>query len=260
MPLPATNLVIICSGIFGLLWGSFVLVCADRLNKPKTIINGRSTCPKCSKQIRIWDLVPVLSFFLLRGRCRNCKKPIGFIYPIVEIFFMAFFALYVWRFGLSVSSIPLILSVSLLAVGSVIDIRDREVDLWIFLVGIFLAVVWSLIYRGLDGTSIKLMLISIVIASFLPFVFAVFSSQKWMGYGDIFFAVWAGVICGYPAVLVAIFSAFLLGSIFGIIQVGQGRAKMKSAISFGPFLAIGSMVGLYFGQDIFNLYLKLFGL
>jgi len=246
--------------ILGLFWGSFVLVVSDRLDSPRSIIFGRSHCPKCKQPIAPYDLIPILSFIFLFGRCRRCKKPIGWIYPVLELLFALLFSLLFWRFGLVFSQIPLILSVSLLAVAALRDIKDKEVELMVFAIGIPLSVVWFLMQGGLDWMNLKGLIISVLIAAFLPSVFAVLSSQKWMGYGDILFAVWVGALCGYPAVVVALFFAFLCGSLFGIIQIAIGKAKMKSAIAFGPFLALGCLVGLLFGQELFSSYLKLFGL
>lgn len=260
MPLPAYNAYWPFVLVLGLLWGSFVLVVSDRIDSPKTIIYGRSHCPKCKRAIAPYDLIPVLSFLFLFGRCRGCKKPIGWIYPAVELLFALLFSLSFWRFGLLFSQIPLVLSVSLLVIAALRDIKDKEVELAVFIIGIPLATVWFLMQSGFNWPSLKGLFISVLIAAFLPSLFAVLSSQKWMGYGDILFALWVGALCGYPAVVVALFFAFLCGSLFGIIQIVTGKAQMKTAIPFGPFLALGSLVGLFFGQELFSSYLKLFGL
>ena len=200
----------------------------NRFEKPKEILFGRSQCPHCKKKLGAIDLVPVLSYIFLRGRCRFCKKPISIEYPILEIVCAALAYLTVARFGLNLRALILFLSLTGLIVGALRDIKFHEVELGIFIFGVF--------YLA--------------------------SRETWMGLGDVLFAVWIGILAeSYEQAAVAIFSAFLLGALFGIIVLAVKKEKARERrIAFGPFLAVGGMIGVFAGLTIFSAYLKLFGL
>jgi leader peptidase (prepilin peptidase)/N-methyltransferase len=199
-----------------------------------------------------------LSFVLLRGRCRYCKKPIAFIYPLIELVCAGLALIVVAKFGLRISSIFLFISLSLLALASFIDVEDREVDLRILIVGIVLAVIWQA-FSIVSWPGAAFILLAGLAAMLVPLAFYLISRERWMGLGDVLFSFWIGVIAGYPAALVAMLVAFLLGGIFGIIILVVHGKKAERRIAFGPFIAIGGLIGLLWGQTIIDFYLKLIG-
>jgi leader peptidase (prepilin peptidase)/N-methyltransferase len=139
-----------------------------------------------------------------------------------------------------------------------LDVESREVDLRVFIAGIALALIWQIL-RLSSWQDIIIVLLGGVSALLIPAVFYLVSRERWMGLGDVFFAFWIGIVASYPASLIAVFSAFLLGGIFGIIVlIARGR-KAERRIAFGPFLGIGGLIGLVWGQEILNFYLKLIG-
>ncbi|MCX6809937.1 MAG: prepilin peptidase [Candidatus Berkelbacteria bacterium] len=254
------NLIILFIIIFGLIFGSFLSVDKNRLEDPKSIIIGRSQCPKCHHKLGFWVLIPLFSFLFLRGRCRYCAKKISWQYPIFEII-SAILALAVYlKFGLSFSSFVLFLSLSALLVACWLDAENQEVELPVLIVGIILALIWYFL-RSTGLTHLISLLYAISAAVVIPFLLYLISREKWMGLGDSFFAAWIAILSGFPAAVVSVFSAFMLGAIFGIIKMSiSSQKRSKSQIAFGPFLAIGGMIGLFWGEKIINLYLKIFGL
>jgi leader peptidase (prepilin peptidase)/N-methyltransferase len=235
------QLLIVC--LAGLIWGSFLTTLGLR-EDPKSVLKGRSKCPNCHKELSLIDLIPIFSFVFLRGHCRQCKQKIPSVHLWIELITVAVAILLYLRFS----------SVSMLIVAGVKDVKSREVDLWVFVAGIILAVA-ARFYLNRDIVNLIYAALS---AAIVPFLLYFISREKWMGLGDTFFAAWVGILSGFPAAIVAIFSAFLLGSIFGIIKLAVVRNK-DNVLPFGPFIAVSSVVGIFWGQSIVEFYLKLIG-
>ncbi len=246
--------------LVGLLVGSFLTAIQNRLDDLKSILYDRSRCPRCNHILGVLDLFPILSFVFLRGKCRFCKSKISPIYPIIELITVGLAVFVYYYFGESWQSMVLFFSLCAIFLASISDIKSQEVDIWIFIVGIALALAWRL-SCWCDLSTLYDVMLGGATAALLPFCLSVFSREKWMGYGDSFFAFWIGVLCGFPTGLIGIFLAFLLGSIFGIIILfrysGKTSAKMK--VPFGPFIALGGIISLAYGSLILENYLRLLG-
>ncbi len=244
--------------LFGLIAGSFLTAVQNRLDHLGSILYDRSRCPKCNHVLGFWDLFPILSYLFLGGRCRWCGKKISILYPLTELITVGL-ALFVWYFyGLNFSTFILFAALWVLLLAVICDIKTQEVDDWVFAAAIALVVIW----RGFNRSNADFfdLMLGGVIATILPFCLAFFSREKWMGYGDSFFAFFLGALCGFPAATVGLFAAFLLGSIFGIIVlIINGKKGLKIRVPFGPFLAMGSLIGLIWGTQIFDAYLKILG-
>lgn len=238
--------------IGGLIWGSFLSVVMSRLDDPKSIFIGRSRCPKCKRKLKALDLIPVVSFLLLRGKCRYCKKPIGYEYLILELLCAAVALLTFYLEGLSLGAAFLFISLSSLAAASLEDVLDQEVDLFFFITGITSA----LLYIFLKNYSFYDTFLGAITFAAIPFTLYAISREKWMGLGDSLFAFWAGVLVGFPVSLLMIFAAFLLGALFGIIKM-LAQPSSSSRLAFGPFLAVSAIVGLA-GKTVFLNYLEFF--
>jgi prepilin signal peptidase PulO-like enzyme (type II secretory pathway) len=251
-------LILIIVIISGLLWGSFLSVVKNRLDDLGSIFFGRSHCPKCRHVLGVFDLIPIVSFLCLRGRCRFCHAKISLEYPFTEIISALLILLVYLKFGISFRSAILYLSLSALLVASLLDIDSSEVEVSVLLVGMLLALIWYF-WGGLSFSQLTNLLWAILITGGIPFFLYLVSQEKWMGLGDTFFAVWIGILSGYPNAFAAIFLAFLFGAIFGIIKkVISGKSQER--IPFGPFLAAAGVTGLFAGAQIVSFYLKLFGL
>ena len=250
---------IFLSFIFGLIWGSFLSVVKNRLDRPKTIFFGRSECPKCKKKLGPVDLIPLVSFIIFRGKCRYCKKKISPEYPLFELISAAMAGALYLKFGLSLASIFLFLSLSVLLIASFIDISDHEVDLGLFIAGIILALAWFFLKDEGIRTFTGLLL-AVLYGAILPFGLYLASREKWMGLGDSFFAVWVAAIAGFPEVIAAIFLAFFSGAFFGIITLLIKKNRKDRKLPFGPFLALGGFLAVLWGDRIVSFYLQFFGI
>ncbi len=246
--------------IFGLFWGSFLGVIKDRADNLRSVLKGRSYCPECKKTLGALELIPIVSFIALRGRCRTCRARIGFEYPLIELLSGLLTLGIFWKYGISISSVILFLSLSRLLVASFLDVKDLEVDLWVLLVGGGLALCWKIAADGLSLSSLKSIGVGILVFAAIPFLMALLSRERWMGWGDSLFALWGGILVGYPQALVGIFLAFLTGAFFAILLLAGKKKGWKAKVPFGPFLAAGAVGSLFFADTLISWYLKLSGL
>ena len=238
--------------IFGLVWGSFIGAFKDRLDDPKSLLVGRSICPRCKKRLGFVDLIPVVGYLVLRGRCRYCRKPISPYYPLLEILCAAL-AIIIWRyFTLSASSVFLFVSLSFLTLAALTDIEDQEVDAILFFIGIASAALYLVFSKNFTMFSLW----GALTYALIPFLLYLLSREKWMGLGDTFFGLWAGLLVGFPLSLPAVFLSFLLGALFGIIKLATGAKSNR--IAFGPFLALGAIITLIWSQWVLEFYLGIF--
>lgn len=245
--------------ILGLIIGSFLNVVILRFDDLRTVINTRSHCPKCKKNLNWFDLVPVLSFIFLWGKCRHCKANISLQYPLVELGTALLFGTIFWKFGFSLTSLFIILTSCLLIVIFVYDIIKYEISDWLVLAA---AALW-VIYLGIDYFFIHHSLFIILNSCYGALALGGFfgllvlvSKEKWMGTGDIGLGAVIGLIVGWPLVLVAAFLAFSIGSIVGIgFMIGKVK-KFKDKLPFAPFLILGLWLALFWGQGILDWYLS----
>jgi len=245
-------------GILGVCVGSFLNCAIYRLETKKTL-KGRSFCPKCKKQLEWWDLVPVFSFLVLKGKCRNCKKKISWQYPIVEtltaVIFLLIFStqgelVSVWNF-LNLGFWFYVASV--LIVIFVYDFKHYEIPDKVLFPAIAITFLYDLFLTGNISNFLLAGLIGFV------FFFSIFfvSKGNWMGFGDVKFAILMGLLLGVSNILLALFLAFFFGAIIGIILMMFEKKGFKSEIPFGPFLVFGTFLALFWGPEIINWYFNL---
>jgi leader peptidase (prepilin peptidase) / N-methyltransferase len=239
----------------GLIVGSFVTVVAYRVPRGESIVGPRSRCPACGVQIVAYDNVPVLSWALLRGRSRCCGEPISARYPLTELGLGALYAATVavlWGDGGEIA-LGLVFVTMLLAV-TVTDLEQRIIPNKILIAA---AVVGAVIAAAADPGSLPERAIAAVAAGGLLFA-AALAYPRGMGLGDVKLAATMGLFLGRnvaPAILIAL----LAGSIVGLAMIARdGAAARKKAIPFGPFLALGGVVGLLAGDQIVDWYLSTF--
>ncbi|MFH0834333.1 MAG: prepilin peptidase [Patescibacteria group bacterium] len=241
---------IVVIGALGLAVGSFLNAAVYRLHigKPQSLLTDRSICPNCKKKLAVRDLIPLVSFLVLRGKCRFCKKPIDPIYFWTELATgLAFLA--VALFG-ACGTIPLLLNllfVSILIFLGSYDARFGEIPDSIAIFGIVFALIfaphfWPAVLGALVGGGFFTALVLI-------------SNGKWMGGGDIRLGLLLGALGGWRGFAVALFVASFTGSLFGLTQIFKKKKKLKSAIPFAPFLAVGGIVAILFTEKIWSWYL-----
>lgn len=239
----------------GLLAGSFVTVVAHRVPRGESIVGPRSRCPACGAQIAAYDNVPVVSWLLLRGRARCCGAAISPRYPLAEVGLGALYAatvLVLWGDGGEVA-LGLVFVTMLMAV-TLTDLERRVIPNKILIVGAVLAVG---IAAATDPGSLPERAIAAAAAGGLLFL-AALAYPRGMGLGDVKLAAVMGLFLGRD-VGPALIAALLAGSVVGLAIIAhEGAAARKKAIPFGPFLALGGVVGLLAGGPLVDWYLSVF--
>ena len=235
--------------VLGAMLGSFLNVVIHRLPRRESLIAPGSHCPHCGVPIRAWDNIPILSFLVLRGRCRVCRRPISPRYPLVEATAGVLVAASWVRMD-SALTVAAAAAFSLILVAIFfIDLEHQIVPNAItypgLLLGLILAVPQERFGNALltaAGAGAFFLLIAII-------------SRGGMGGGDIKLAAMMGAFLGWRAVAVALLLAFTLGAVVGLLLMGLGRRSRKDPIPFGPALAVGAVLALFGAEDLIRWYL-----
>lgn len=239
--------------IFGLAVGSFLNAVVYRLHQKISFMHGRSFCPWCRHELRATDLIPVVSFFMLRGRCRYCRKKISWQYPLVELTTAVVFLLLWWQFGITWSLLVYMLYSAVLIVIFVFDLKYYLILDKVTLPAMAVAAVLSALILRIDVLSLAIG--ALVGGGFFWLQFVV-SKGKWIGGGDIRLGLLMGLMLGFPNILVALFIAYFLGSMIGIALIAGKEKKWKSKVPFGTFLSAATVVAILVGQQIIDYYLN----
>lgn len=250
--------------LLGLCVGSFLNAFVYRLEKGESAFKGRSYCPKCKHQLSWIDLIPVLNFLFLKGRCRYCKKPISFQYPIVELSTGLLFAALLLLLNPQNASQYISFALFLFIASGLVAIFVY--DLKHFLIPD--VVVYPLIGASLLFLSVKSMeqgtlnplvsgIASALGAAGFFFMLFLVSKGTWMGFGDVKLALFMGLFLGWPLILPALFLSFFLGALVGIVLILLKKKKWKSQVPFGPFLITGTFLALFFGKELVDYYFQL---
>lgn len=261
----------ILSLILGLFIGSFLNCVVYRVYHKKTFLKGHSFCPKCNHNLSVLDLIPIFSYLSLKGKCRYCKEPISKQYLFVELITGVVFFL-----------VAYLLNASFLTQGF-LNLEFLNLIFYFFVASYFIMIFifdlkWFIIPDGLTFSGIAVTLFYLILSTFLNvlsveelfvrvltafivflFFFALyfFSEGKAMGFGDVKLVVFLGLLLGFPNILPALFIAFFLGAVIGLIMMMFKKKGMKSEIPFGPFLVFGTFVSLFFGEYFISWYLNL---
>lgn len=244
-------------GIFGLIIGSFLNVVIYRLPQGESIVTPRSHCTQCNHVLSAWELVPVLSFLVLRGRCHSCGTKISWRYPGVELFTGLLFFLWAWENPaepLPVLWVHFIMLAVLLALA-LIDWDTMRLPDTLTLPLLLLGIGSSFILpMGISGGE------SLVVAIGAGGAFWLIAKiyPQGMGLGDVKLIAGMGAFLGFPNTLLALFIASLAGSIIGLLWMGIRGREFRAQIPFGPFLVFGTYVVLFGGDRMIQAYLTLF--
>lgn len=250
--------------IFGLIYGSFLNVVVFRFDEWLTILKGRSHCPQCKETLRWYDLIPVISYLTLFGRCRYCKKPISLQYPLVELSTAVLLAA---GYSLVINAgLPLLTAVGayllyVLAVGALVVIFCHDLTEMMIpdsVAYFFVATAFgfgSLFTQNITATSLG------GLVAVIPIALLVYPSRgKWMGEGDVKLSLGLGLLTGYPSAIVGLVTAFMSGAVIGLLMTAMRRGTtVKTAIPFAPFLIIGGLVALFYGDTLVHWYQGMLG-
>lgn len=255
--------------ILGTIIGSFLNVCIVRLPQEKSVIFPSSHCPRCQKPIFWHDNIPLLSYLLLRGRCRFCKGKISFRYFIVELLTGIAFVLFYSYFGLDILLIPYFVMVCGFIVATFVDFEHRIIPDEVSLGGILAGLIFSLLIPSMHGFSLEgvpilifhlkslgLSLLGILIGGGSIYAMGLLGDflfkKESMGGGDVKFLAMVGAFLGWKLVLLTFFVSPFFGAFFGVIEKIR---KNNSTIAYGPFLALGAIVSLFWGEKILDFIL-----
>jgi leader peptidase (prepilin peptidase)/N-methyltransferase len=255
----STTEVVVIAAVLGLVFGSFATVVAWRVPRGESIVKPGSHCPLCSQMIRPYDNVPVLSFLVLRGKCRNCKASFGVRYPLMEVAVAGLFVAVVLRLGARWADPAFCLLVLALVILTDIDLEHRRLPV----VVVYPAVVggaallamaaaglhdWGALERGAIGGA----------GATIGFAIIFFVARGGMGFGDVRLAGLCGMFLaflGWRYFAVGFFLSFVIGGVVGIALLVTRRAGRKTQIPYGPFLAAGTMLGVLFGLPVAGVWL-----
>lgn len=254
----------ICMGflvfIFGLAIGSFLNVLILRLPAGKSIL-GFSKCPKCQKGISWYDNIPLLSFFILKGRCRNCRAKISWQYPLVELITGFLFLFVFWIYGADLIFLIYVLFLtSLLVVIALIDLKHFIILDSLILSGFLVSLFYFMFTPYYFTPDCSILSCSILdslfgvlfFAGIYAFLFFI-SKGKWLGFGDVKLALLLGFTFGFKNALDIFYLTFLIGFIFAIILVGLKKVNFKTEMPLGALMAGASILFLLSGFSILDL-------
>lgn len=248
--------------VLGTIIGSFLNVVIFRLKNKKSIFKKPSHCVFCKKKLAWFELIPILSFIIQKGKCRKCKKKISWQYPLVELATGLSFMLILnfsvldglassWQFSDIIPIVFLLLVSCFLIIVFVYDLKHYLVPDKI----IYPAIIISFFYRFLFPVSNYLLAAIIGGAFFL--IIVLISKGRWMGVGDVKIGVLMGLLLGLSQIFTALFLAFLIGGVVSIILLVLKKKALKSEIPLGPFLTGATFVVLLWGDILLNWYLNL---
>ena len=240
---------------FGAIIGSFLNVCIVRLPEQRSIVRPPSHCPTCRRDIAWYDNVPLLSYVLLRGRCRGCGTRISPLYPAVELLTGAL-AVALWlRLGPTLAFVGYFAFAAALVTITFIDLDHRIIPDVISLPGIVVGLAVSFVSPLVTPVDAVLGIFAgggVLLA--IALAYQAIRGQEGMGGGDVKLLAMIGAFLGWQSVFVTLMLASLIGSLIGVALMLYQRADTKLAIPFGPFLACGALVYLFFGDRILAFY------
>jgi leader peptidase (prepilin peptidase)/N-methyltransferase len=252
--------------IFGSVIGSFLNVCIYRMPQGLSVVSPSSRCTSCGKPIRFYDNIPVLSYILLKGKCRYCKTGLSVRYPIIEFLNAALYVLLLNRYGHDSPWVLLVyfIFISSLIVIFFIDLDHQIIPNSITLPGIPLAVILGSTilpdpFIRVDLLGYKASIIGFVAGGGFFYLVAILGKailkKDAMGGGDIKMMAMIGGLLGWKGVILTTFLGSLFGSIIGVSLILLKGREWGSRIPFGPYLALGALISLFWGQDIFMWYI-----
>jgi leader peptidase (prepilin peptidase)/N-methyltransferase len=262
--------------LFGLVIGSFLNVCILRIPERKSIVLPASACPKCGVAIQAYDNIPVVSWLILGGKCRNCKTPISKMYPLVELLTGLLFLACYFAFGLTVETLKWCAFCALIIVLVFTDLRERLLPDAVNYTGLVLGLAFSFFTAPVDGTArwlashlfdfpppspalsfVDAILGAAVGSALLWLVSEAYfrtRGREGMGLGDVKMMLLVGAFLGVKRTLLTILAGALLGSVIGLLFILARRKESNYELPFGTFLGMAAVLVVFFGTPLVNWY------
>lgn len=247
--------IIAIASLFGALIGSFLNVCIYRLPRNESVLWPSSHCPTCNKPIAFYDNIPVLSYVILRGRCRACAAAISWQYPLVEAINAVGYGVIFWHFGLTSAAFAYAALYSALLVVTGTDLSHKIIPNAVTLPGMVVGLVsaTTVLPLGFVQSVVGLLVgggILWVLAWLSPYVFG----KEGMGGGDIKLMAMVGAFLGWKPALLTILIGSFVGSLVGVGLIASNVLRRDEYLPFGPFLVLGAILALFFHQSILDWY------
>lgn len=253
--------------IFGLLFGSFINALVYRLHQGLEFINARSMCPKCKHTLTWYELVPIFSFLLQKGKCKHCGKPISWQYPLAEVLTGFLFvlvwqsqiAIHVWSAPTIVDGLRLIGLIVFTIFLIIIFLYDFKYYLILDKVTVpamVIAIIWQLALDFSWQSFISVSVAALLGGGFFLLQYVV-SKGKWIGGGDIRLGLLMGLILGWPNIIVALMLSYVIGAVFAVGMLLLKKKQWGSQIPFGTFLSLGTFIAMLYGKELIEWYISL---
>jgi leader peptidase (prepilin peptidase)/N-methyltransferase len=249
---------LILLGIFGVAFGSFLNVCIHRIPGGQSLAHPPSRCPSCAYELRWFDNIPVVSYAVLAGRCRQCRAPISIRYPAVELATMALFVLHGVVFGWTALLVPRLIFACAMVVLFAIDLEHHLLPNVITLPGIAVGLVSSAV---LPPGLVDALLGAVAGGGVLWLVgeaYYRYSGHEGMGGGDVKMLAMIGAFLGWKLMLLTLVLSSIAGSLIGVVVIAARRGDMKYALPYGTFLAVGALAASLAGGRILGWYLSFY--
>jgi leader peptidase (prepilin peptidase)/N-methyltransferase len=249
---------VLLAGVFGLMVGSFLNVCIHRLPRGESVVAPRSRCPSCGAPIRWYDNVPIVSYLVLRGRCRNCRAPIGVRYLAIEIVTGGLFAANAAVFGLTLVLAPRLLLSAVLVALFAIDLEHQILPNVLTLPSLAIGLACSIVLPPGLLDALAGVILGGGVLLVIRWVWLRASGVDAMGLGDVKMLAMVGAFLGWEAVLLVLFLASLTGAAVGVTLAAVGRGTMKTRLPFGTFLGAATVIAALWGTSIVRWYVGLY--
>lgn len=247
------------TGLLGLMFGSFSNVCVHRIPHGMSVISPGSHCPQCGHAIAWYDNIPLVSWLLLKGRCRHCLAPISARYPALEFLMGLSWGALAWHYGVSPLLLHALVLVSLLWILTLIDLETGLLPDMLTLPGIAVGLGFAYWLGGMQFFTSAAIGAAAGYGLFwgIARLFLLFTGREGMGYGDFKLLAMLGAFMGWQALPFIIFSSSVAGAVIGTVFILTSGKQMRAEIPFGPYLALAGAIWLIWGNDILNWYVAL---
>lgn len=245
------------SFIMGSIIGSFLNVCIYRIPREESLVYPSSHCPKCNNRLKWRDLIPIISYMFLKGRCRYCKEQIGIRYPLIEFFTGTMYLIMAVKYGVSLNYLKYVTLLSLLIVISFIDLETMNVYFSTTVTSVIFGVIF-LITQGILEKYILTDYIYYILGAIAPagIISIIILLTRGMGWGDVEICFISGLFLGLKRSLLMLLLSFIIGAIISLGLIWSEKKSRKDPIPFGPFIASGTLCALIFGDNILLWYLS----
>lgn len=242
--------------IFGLLIGSFLNVCIYRIPREESISFPPSHCTSCNEKIKWYDLFPVISYMFLKGKCRHCGSKISIRYPLIEALNGILYLMLYLQFGLTLKILGFMFLVSLLIVVSLIDLDTTDVYFKTSLTGYIGSAVFIVFnyFMAADKNFLNNVYGAVLGGGFILIIYLL-TRGKGMGLGDAEICAYCGAFLGLKLTVVMLFFSVVFGGIIGVLLILFKIKSRKDYIPFGPYIALGTLTAIFFGNSIIVWYL-----